>query len=267
MFRAFRRLRFDLFEWKPELERKIRQLQAEKAALLRDKHYLKAWLAYHLKDTMPDFPTAAWMPSEHFWSGHHGKRPQFVIIHTTNTTENETPEDIALKHADQMESMHYIVGRDGKILQTVSEVHTATATGDVVPGHEPFWTWTNLGCPPAWVAFGIELMADADGKLSQDTLTAAFVLIKSLMERHVIPAQIATESGGVTGYHSMNRKSESGKDFPYSALIDYILGVEVPIEEAPAEEVIVEQAPTEETPAEEAKPAPKKRAAKAETGE
>lgn len=224
-------------EWKRHLITRLRQLQGEYFVARSEISSLKRRVAQVLNTTMPDFVDAAWMASPHFLQGHNGQRPRYIILHTTTT--DKTKEVVALDHEKENESVHYLIDQKGAILQTVSELDSAIGTTTLFANAALFWNGANLNGNLDYAAFVIELLTD-DGKLSQETLVAAFVLIEDLCSRHRVPREIANEVGGVCGHYQTNPRyaAECGKDFPYSALVDYLNGnAPVPVvEKAPVTE-------------------------------
>lgn len=176
---------------------------------------------------MADFPTADWFPSKNFMNGHSGLRPLFLEVHTTPSDLN--PLGVALEHEDKEESMHYIIGHDGAILQCVSEVNSALGSGALLPGYARYWNGVDSHGNPDWITFNVEILADAkSGEASKAALTAAFVLMKDIYERHKLYASLASELGGIHGHLALDpiRFAECGKNFPYSAFLDYLEGVD-----------------------------------------
>lgn len=182
----------------------------------------------------PDFPTASWFPSQNMTPGHDGLHPLFIELHTTPTTSaDETPAAIALAHEGAGESMHYIIGQDGSVLQCVAEVDSAKGSGDLLPGHVLYWNRVDCHQHPDYVTFNIEVLTAEDGTISQDALASAFVLIKDMTERHRITPWPATDNGGIHGHNSVDtiRFAHCGRDFPYQQLFDYLQGIEPTIED------------------------------------
>jgi N-acetyl-anhydromuramyl-L-alanine amidase AmpD len=241
--KAFRLWRLTF--WNDLLDYRLRELQVEVAYLLEEKRHLKQAIARMYPLTMPDFPTAQWVPSEHFLLGHARVLPRFVQIHTVVTDNSAT--EVAAKHEANGTSMHYIISPDGSLIQCVSELNTSLGAGVLSSGYEHFWTYTegNTNLDPR--VFTIEMLLTAEGVYSQEALTTAFVLIKSIVTRHRIPRQTASEVGGVMGHYSSDPQNygNCGKNFPYSALVDYLNDVaSIPTVEAPVNDTATEDTST-----------------------
>ncbi len=209
--------------------------------------------------TMPDFPNATWLPSTHFFLGHANKMPKWVQVHTRVT--DKSPLEVATEREVSGESVHYIVGIDGSVVQCVSELHSSTGAGILTFGNERFWNQADGRFELDHLSFTVEILLEPmeDGySYSQEALNTAFALIKNTVEHHQIPKQIGCETGGVVGKCSSDpvRAPSSGKNFPYLELVGYLEG-ESPVPVVPERPKKVETPKADEVKVEKktAKPA------------
>ncbi|HET8853831.1 MAG TPA: peptidoglycan recognition family protein [Ktedonobacteraceae bacterium] len=140
-----------------------------------------------------DYPHAKVMAVPDNWpflnrSGYTG--PLSVVVHKTASPGNA--EDIArFFHNDTggMKSVHYIVGRDGEIVQCVSEKDGAGGNGILDPGHDPFWDHTGVS-DPNLCTISIEHVDNDPNNATPVTAAqkaASFALIGEICRRHNIP--------------------------------------------------------------------------------
>ena len=146
-----------------------------------------------------DYPQAKVMPVPDNWpflnrSGYTG--PLSIVVHKTASPGNPSAEDIAhfFQHDTAgMKSVHYIVGRDGEIVQCVSEKDGAGGNGILDPGHDHFWDHTGVS-DPNLCTISIEHV-DSDPNngtpVTDAQKAASFALIGEICRRHSIsPARI-----------------------------------------------------------------------------
>jgi N-acetyl-anhydromuramyl-L-alanine amidase AmpD len=167
---------------------------------------------------MVDERGASWIPSPHHWNGREGKAPRWLILH--GTAGGSSAEAIAnwFAHPASQVSAHYIVGRDGHIVQCVSESNAAWSNGVISgsPGtagdgihHDNWW---DGGVNPNLLTISIEHVkprTDNGDSLTDIQKKASFTLIKHICERRGIPPRYATRSGGITGHFSMDPVNRS----------------------------------------------------------
>jgi hypothetical protein len=200
-------------------EQRLRELQGEVMVLLRDRHDLKLYLAETLEKLMTEFPDARWEASPLFTPGHAGLKPDFIVLTLAEAREEGM-------------SYHYIVEHNGDIVQMVSEEHSAVNAG-LSTGHAPWWGFVNTKQNPDFVCFRILLITE-DGKLSPEQIAHSFVLIADLCNRHRIVKSEADQFGGITGVESLDPfyHRDNSKNFPYSALVDYLSTGVLPVEKS-----------------------------------
>ena len=144
-----------------------------------------------------DYPRAKVMAVPDAWpfpnrSGYTG--PLSVVVHKTASPGNPSAEDIAhfFQHdTTGMKSVHYIVGRDGEIVQCVSEKDGAGGNGILDPGHDSFWDHTGVS-DPNLCTISIEHV-DSDPNngtpVTDAQKAASFALIGDICKRHYIPLE------------------------------------------------------------------------------
>ncbi len=174
----------------------------------------------------PDYPGAAWIATEHHWSGRAGHTPRWIIVH--GTAGGDSAQAIAryFQTNDPPTSTHYVVGRDGAIVQCVRESDTAWGNGVLSSGHAPWWP---AGVNPNWLTFSIEHVkphADNSDALTPAQCAASFALIRHLCERWNIPARAANAEGGITGHFSIDpvNRARCPGTYPWDDLWTYLKG-------------------------------------------
>jgi N-acetyl-anhydromuramyl-L-alanine amidase AmpD len=207
--------------WLPKLNYRLRDQAGQIRNLLWERDLLKTWLAQTYVKTMPDFPDATWQPISRMWTGHAGKLPRYVIIHTTQIDLSAT--EVAKHHEDADESVHYIIDQDAKVFQCVSEEHSSINLMELLPGSALFWSSAHIDGHINYRAFTIEVLFTGKQPTNKQ-FVVLFVLTKNIMTRHQIPMQIACETGGVTGHFSLDPKNhpDCGRSIPYDDLQHYL---------------------------------------------
>ncbi len=143
----------------------------------------------------PDFPKAKVIPVPDAWpfpnrSGYTG--PLSVVVH--KTASGGTAEDIAhfFQHDTVgMKSVHYIIGRDGEIVQCVSERDGAGGNGILDPGHDPFWDHTGVKNPNLCTISIEHVDSDLNNAtpVTDAQKAASFTLIGDICKRYSIPPE------------------------------------------------------------------------------
>jgi hypothetical protein len=166
---------------------------------------------------MPDEPGALWVPTAHRWAG--ANQPRYVIVHGTGSSLSETAQHVAafFQTNDPPTSTHYVVGRDGTLVQCVGEADAAWGNGVISAGADSWWHDNPNTC-----TISIEHVNDAQNAtpLSTAQQAASFALIAHICERHGIPKRPADASGGVTGHYSIDpvNRAHCPGNYPWSAL-------------------------------------------------
>jgi N-acetyl-anhydromuramyl-L-alanine amidase AmpD len=173
-----------------------------------------------------DYGPAIWIPSGHFRVGREGYLPKWIIMH--GTAVGGTASDIGrfFQTNDPPTSTHYVVGRDGKVVQCVAEGDTAFGNGIVTEGHD-FWWSTSISANPNLLTLSVEHVKP--DPLNRDSITpaqqeASFALVKHLCERWDVPRRLADEDGGITGHFSVDpvRRSFCPGPYPWEDLIRFL---------------------------------------------
>lgn len=187
---------------------------------------------------------AIWIPSPNC-SSRDGALPRWIIIH--GTAGGTTAEGIGNYFAESSAqvSAHYVVGRDGTIVQCVREGGAAWANGPItgpagVGGdgiHHDAW-WDNA---PLWGGFPnpnpvtisiehIKPSTDNSDALTEPQRASSFALVKHICLRNSIPMRQANAQGGITGHFSMDpvNRSRCPGLYPWSDLWTYLKGGNMP---------------------------------------
>ncbi|MBA2285848.1 MAG: N-acetylmuramoyl-L-alanine amidase [Ktedonobacteraceae bacterium] len=162
-----------------------------------------------------DEPGAIPMPTDSHFPSQEGRDIRWIIIH--GTAGFSTPEEVAHYFQTSPHSSHYIVGRDGRIVQCVNENDAAWGNGPIqgIPGHavidangvgdgihRDYW-WSING---NWGDISIEcLKPDIHNAsdLTPEQKHAVFTLADHICTRHNIPRRWADANGGITGHFSL----------------------------------------------------------------
>lgn len=180
-----------------------------------------------------DYAPAQWVPTDHCGGWVSTFQPRWVIIHGTSDPSPAVNIARYFQTNDPPSSTHYIVDRDGTVVQCVSEAVPAWGNGVITAGHDPWWPNVPAGNPNS-CTLSIEHVKPQGnvGGLTDAQKAASFALVKHLVERHGIPLQVAhtarpaDANGGVTAHASIdpvNRAMCPG-DYPWQELADYLGG-------------------------------------------
>ena len=143
---------------------------------------------------------AGWQPSPNF----DARRPNFVILHqTTNDTADKALA--TLTDPRRKVSAHYLVARDGAVLQLVDEAARAWHAG------ESWWGgMTDLNS----ASIGIELDNTGEEPFAEPQIVALLVLLDELRARYQIPRANILAHGDI----APGRKVDPGRLFPWQRL-------------------------------------------------
>jgi len=133
-----------------------------------------------------DYAPASWRPSPNYWQGRDGQRLTGIVLHATAGLE-PGPVEWFQSAASQV-SAHYIVNRDGTVIQTVREADSAWHAGEVT-SNSRFYRGVN----PNRTTIGIEHERDASNSspVMPAQLAASLALVRSIIRRHG-PLEIIT---------------------------------------------------------------------------
>ena len=162
-----------------------------------------------------DDPGALWIPSDHFFPGRQGHQARWIILHGTAGGGDALDVSRYFQANDPPTATHYVIGRDGQVVQCVAEADGAWGNGPVTAGHDAWW---NASLNPNLVTLSIEhckLSPDNRESLTAPQEAASFALVAHLCRAHQIPARPADAAGGITGHFSMNPVDRSFCPGPY----------------------------------------------------
>ena len=149
----------------------------------------------------------SWQPSPNF----DERRPNFVILHQTT---NDDAERALLTLTDPLKkvSAHYLVGRDGAVIQLVDERARAWHAG------ESWWGGlTDLNS----ASIGIELDNNGDEPFAEPQIAALLDLLADLKTRLRIPAANFLGHGDI----APGRKVDPSRHFPWKLLAERGFGL------------------------------------------
>jgi N-acetylmuramoyl-L-alanine amidase len=159
-----------------------------------------------------------WQPSPNF----DQRRPNFVILHQTS---NDTVAKAlsTLTDPQRKVSAHYLIGRDGSVIQLVDESARAWHAGD---------SWWGGSTDLNSASIGIELDNTGDEAFAEAQIAALLVLLDELRQRHRIPQANYLAHGDI----APARKVDPGRLFPWQRLAQQGFGLwcEAPPPAAPA---------------------------------
>lgn len=160
-----------------------------------------------------DEPCRLWIPSNNYFPGRAGHTPRWIIIHGTAGFSSAEEVGYYFQRADV--ATHYIIGRDGVVVQTVDEENAAWANGGVTEGHDAWWS---RSLNPNYVTISIEHVKparDNSDELTEVQKQVSSELVQHICDRHTIPKRWADSEGGITGHYSMDPVQRSFCPGPY----------------------------------------------------
>lgn len=157
-----------------------------------------------------------------------GNKAAFVIVHGTASAPGATAQSIAeyfqgTENTNNPVSAHYIIGKDGFVVQCNREADGAWANGYITSG---LW-WKDLGVNPNNVTISIEHVKYASDNSDELTLAqkrASFALIQHICARNNIPPRQADKNGGITGHFSIDpvNRSRCPGNYPFDELWQFL---------------------------------------------
>ena len=145
-------------------------------------------------------PDAAWVPSPNF----DERRPNFIIIHGT-TSERVEHALRTLTDPERKVSAHYLIGRDGHVIQLVDERQRAWHAGAS--------RWGMLSDLNS-ASIGIELDNTGYEVFPDVQINALVALLGDVVERHLIPPANILGHGDI----APRRKVDPSRHFPWQRL-------------------------------------------------
>lgn len=192
-----------------------------------------------------EYPNTLWIPNNHFWHGRSGMRPRWIIIHGTAWNGDIDAVGVAnyFKTTNRDTSTHYIVGRQGEIVQCVLEEDSAWGNGTLSDGHAEWWGKRgnpNLTTISIEVVKTDPLNRQAMTPIQRDSL---FDLIAHLCLKWEIPPRDADDAGGITGHFSIDPVGKwfCPGLFPWTDLWAFLSS---PTLDAPAAETLSDEQPS-----------------------
>ncbi len=143
---------------------------------------------------------ALWQPSPNF----DQRRPNYVILHQTSKP-NAAAALATLTDPARKVSAHYLIGRDGALMQLVDEASRAWHAGES-------WWGGNTDLNSA--SIGIELDNTGDEAFAEAQIVALLDLLGELRLRHRIPRGNFLAHGDI----APTRKVDPGRLFPWQRL-------------------------------------------------
>jgi len=148
-----------------------------------------------------------WQPSPNF----DQRRPNFVILHQTSN-DNVAKALATLTDPQRRVSAHYLIARDGTVMQLVDEAARAWHAGES--------RWGSLGDLNS-ASIGIELDNTGDEPFAEPQIVALLALLDELRQRYRIPATNYLAHGDV----APTRKVDPGRLFPWQRLAQQGFGL------------------------------------------
>ena len=148
-----------------------------------------------------------WLPSPNF----DERLPNFVIIHHTSSDSAARAVRILTDPASKV-SAHYVIGRDGRLVQLVEERSRAWHAGDSRWGAN-----TDLNSS----SIGIELDNTGAEPFAEAQIAALLVLLSELRERYKFPAANYIGHGDI----APGRKVDPSRHFPWRRLAQQGFGL------------------------------------------
>lgn len=148
-----------------------------------------------------------WQASPNF----DDRKPNFVILHHTS---DDTVDQALRTLADPMRSVsaHYLIGRDGTIIQLVDERARAWHAGESKWGSD-----TDLNS----ASLGIELDNNGHEAFADAQISALLRLLADIKQRYRIPAANFLGHADV----APKRKTDPSRHFPWKTLADHGFGL------------------------------------------
>ena len=142
----------------------------------------------------------AWVPSPNF----DQRRPNFIVVHHT---QNDTLEQAlsTLTSAAREVSSHYLIARDGRVLQLVDDLGRAWHAGR---------SWWGGHTDINSTSIGIELDNNGFEPFAEPQIVALEKLLRELVDRLRIPPQNVVGHGDV----APGRKVDPSRYFPWQRL-------------------------------------------------
>ena len=139
------------------------------------------------------------------------RRPNLVVIHHTTNTTLETALE-TLTSPERRVSAHYLIGRDGRLVQLVDEAQRAWHAGR---------SWWGGITDVNSASIGIELDNDGFEPFADAQIDALLWLLSDIAARYPIPAANYVGHADV----APGRKTDPSALFPWQALAEHGFGL------------------------------------------
>ena len=149
------------------------------------------------------------------------RRPNLVVLH--HTTDDTLDEALAtLTSPERKVSAHYLVGRDGQIVQLVQERHRAWHAGK---------SWWGGNTDINSTSIGIELDNNGYEPFADAQIDALLTLLADIQQRHNIPVANFVAHADI----APARKEDPSELFPWQKLAEHGFGLwcDAPLPPAP----------------------------------
>lgn len=149
-------------------------------------------------------PTAGVAIERYASANFDARKPNFVIIHHTSDADIDSALRTLTEAASRVSS-HYLIGRDGRVLQLVDEQQRAW--------HAGVSSWGSLTDLNS-ASIGIELDNDGETPFAVPQIDALIELLRDLTQRYGIPPANVLGHGDI----APQRKSDPSRHFPWQRL-------------------------------------------------
>jgi N-acetyl-anhydromuramyl-L-alanine amidase AmpD len=157
----------------------------------------------------PRNPMAQWSPSENF----DERRPRLIVLHATEMDSAEGAlRVLKSENSGGRVSAHYLIAKDGRIFQLVSDSKRAWHAGG--------GRWRGINDLNS-VSLGIELDNDGTEDFAPAQMAALKKLLDDLCTRHAIPRDAVIAHGDM----APTRKRDPSARFPWQELWQAGFGV------------------------------------------
>lgn len=155
-----------------------------------------------------EYPGALWIPHNK-WGypqgrpGRNGQQFRFIVLHSTASPGSAEEQAAAFQSSPREAGTHFVIGRDGVVVQMCSIANAAWGNGGYQPGYADYWpeeinanllTVSIEHCKPS---------PDNREELTAPQWLASFRLVKWLCEEYQIPRRPADSLGGITTHASI----------------------------------------------------------------
>jgi hypothetical protein len=157
-----------------------------------------------------------------------------IVCHGTGGSSDQTVEQLGdfFRTTPSMVSVHYGIGRDGRIAQYVQESAGAGGNGILDPGHDPFWD--QYADNPNKHSLSFETINDSTNSLplTDPQKQTTFKLIAYWVKKYNIP--LSNIKGHFT-LEPVERARCPGPNFPWNELWAYLKGEQQPMQPTPTQ--------------------------------